>query len=257
MLRFDHLVIAVRDLECAVAEFRDVLGFDAQMGGRHEAFGTRNAIARFGLDYLELISVEDERLALQSSRGALVRFLAKHQIGLCAYAVATDDLDSLASLALQVGIESTGPFAMNRRRPDGSRLSWRLLVPGGDQYFQMWPFFIQWDQPDSERMKMERAGKHPNGSVGVSGIEIGVNDLRTADAWYQSMGVESVSGFQRLLIEDSMEGPRAVTLRVQDLRATRDWYRSRSLQLEPAPGMPDRLCLMDGPLPGALYFTTV
>lgn len=257
MLRFDHLVIAVRDLECAVAAFRDVLGFDAQIGGRHEAFGTRNAIIRFGLDYLELISVEDERLALQSSRGALVRFLAEHEVGLCAYAVATGDLDSLANLALQVGFDTTGPFAMNRRRPDGSRLSWRLLVPGGDQYFQMWPFFIQWDQPDSERMKMERAGQHPNGSVGVSGIEIGVNDLRTADAWYQSMGVESVSSFQRLLIEDPMEGPRAVTLRVQDLQTTLDWYGSRSLRLEPAPGMSDRLCLMDGPLPGALYFTTV
>jgi catechol 2,3-dioxygenase-like lactoylglutathione lyase family enzyme len=257
MLRFDHLVIAVRDLENAVAEFRDVLGFDAQMGGRHEAFGTRNAIVRFGLDYLELISVEDERLALQSSRGALVRFLAEHEIGLCAYAIATEDLSSLASLALQLGIDATGPFAMNRQRPDGSRLSWRLLVPGGDQYFQMWPFFIQWDQPDSERMKMERMGEHPNGSVGVSGIEIGINDLRTADAWYQSMGMESVSGFQRLFIEDPMEGPRAVTLRVQDLRATRDWYRGQRLRLEPAPGMPNRLCLMDGPLPGAFYFTAL
>jgi hypothetical protein len=97
MLRFDHLVIAARDLGAVMTMFRDQLGFSVQAGGRHEGFGTHNAIVRFGLDYLELIAVEDEGLALRSSRGTLVEYLRGYECGLVAYALATGDLDGLAS----------------------------------------------------------------------------------------------------------------------------------------------------------------
>src|SRR3989442_10410930 len=52
--RFDHAVIAVRDLDQALRLYRDVLGLDARPAGRHTGLGTHNGIVRFGLDYLEL-----------------------------------------------------------------------------------------------------------------------------------------------------------------------------------------------------------
>ncbi len=56
--RFDHAVIAVQDLDAAMAAYRD-LGFAVTPGGKHTGRGTHNAIIRFGLDYLELLAVYD------------------------------------------------------------------------------------------------------------------------------------------------------------------------------------------------------
>ena len=56
--RFDHLVIAARDLDAASQRFR-ALGFEVRPGGEHPGQGTRNAIVRFGLDYIELLAIRD------------------------------------------------------------------------------------------------------------------------------------------------------------------------------------------------------
>ena len=63
--RFDHAVIGVRDLSSAIRQYQ-TLGFDVHPGGQHVGLGTHNAIVRFGLDYLELISVYDEAAAAAS-----------------------------------------------------------------------------------------------------------------------------------------------------------------------------------------------
>jgi catechol 2,3-dioxygenase-like lactoylglutathione lyase family enzyme len=56
--RFDHAVIAVRDLEAATQQYQK-LGFEVRPGGKHTGRGTYNSIIRFGLDYIELISIYD------------------------------------------------------------------------------------------------------------------------------------------------------------------------------------------------------
>jgi catechol 2,3-dioxygenase-like lactoylglutathione lyase family enzyme len=256
MLRFDHLVIAARDLEAASADFHR-LGFDVRPGGRHVGFGTRNAIVRFGLDYLELITVDDEQLALRTSRGALVEFLRDHEIGLCAYALATDDLDSLAHLAHESGIEMNGPFSMQRRRPDGSLLTWRLLVPDGNQYFKPWPFFIQWDLPDVERLALEPRGAHPNGAIGVASLEVATHDLRAAGNWTNALGLEPADIRMQLvkITAGHSEGPCSLTLGVRDVEETRSWLTSRGLPVRTSSTLPLAVRIHGGSLPGAFGFT--
>src|SRR6516164_4502171 len=54
--RLDHVVIRVRDLEEACADYR-ALGFTVTPGGEHPTLGTRNALIPFEDDtYLELIA---------------------------------------------------------------------------------------------------------------------------------------------------------------------------------------------------------
>ena len=55
--RFDHVVIGVQKLEEALESYTK-LGFEVFEGGRHPSLGTRNAIIRFGLDYIELLEIE-------------------------------------------------------------------------------------------------------------------------------------------------------------------------------------------------------
>jgi catechol 2,3-dioxygenase-like lactoylglutathione lyase family enzyme len=192
--RFDHAVIAVRDLTEAMQRYQ-ALGFVVSPGGRHTGRGTHNAIIRFGLDYLELIAIYDEReLAGRGLNGqALADFLEKQEGGLVGYAVATAGIEEDAARFQRTGLTAEGPFAMQRLRPDGRQLSWQLLVPGSVPWRQPWPFLIQWDQPDAERLSWEAPGAHPNGAAGVAGITLAVRDLaRGIDLYQRQLGIQLI-----------------------------------------------------------------
>jgi len=216
--RLDHIVIGVGDLDDAVARYR-TLGFDARLGGRHTGRGTHNAIVRFGLDYLELVSVYDGTEARAAGRGALVDFLAADE-GPVGYVLATSDVAAEAARLRAAGLTATGPFPMERIRPDGTRLSWRLVIPGGVPDRRPWPIFIEWDQPDAERFARDGAATHPNGARGIGSITIGVRDLAAArDLHALVLGLEPagddafVAGTAKIaLVAAANDGPTAISL---------------------------------------------
>ena len=262
--RFDHVVIAVRNLEEAIRHYQK-LGFDVSPGGRHTGLGTHNAIIRFGLDYIELISIYDETEVNSSRLGGKVAldFLRKREGGLLGYALATSDIEQDAEHFRKIGLEAVGPFAMQRMRPDGQLLSWRLLVPGGVPWRQPTPFLIQWDAPDEQRLTWERLGTHPNGATGWKGIEVAVSNLQhTFDVYQRQLGLQPDRGDVRddlaatripfhvgtstvdLLwpfdeegpVQDMLteigEGPYEVTLTVKDLDQTREFLKQRGISPE-------------------------
>lgn len=187
--RFDHAVIAVRDLDDAMARYRAV-GFDVAPGGRHAGRGTANAIIRFGLDYVELLAVVDEAEALASPLGgpALVRYITDRGGGLVGFALAADDVAGRGTMldhTLGMHLGADGPFPMQRHRPDGTVLSWRILLPGGVAWRRPWPFLIQWETPDAQRLEWEPPGTHTNGATGVAGIAVAAANLATAVSIYE------------------------------------------------------------------------
>ena len=184
--RFDHAVVLVNDLATASATFTR-LGFSVSPGGAHTGLGTHNAIVRFGVDYLELLAIRDEAEALraQSSTSGIVERLRKGKGGLASFALATADIERDAARFRAREVAAVGPFAMERMRPDGRKLSWRLLVPGGDSWGRPWPFFIQWDQDDATRLSWEKPGAHANGAKRVVAVSIAAKDLDAATALYE------------------------------------------------------------------------
>jgi catechol 2,3-dioxygenase-like lactoylglutathione lyase family enzyme len=170
--RFDHFLIAVGDLQAGLNLYRDVLGFDARLGGRHVGRGTENALIRFGEDYIELIAPFDEAEANTAGRGSLVEFIRQRGGGLVAYCLSTSDLDAEAAQQDEAGLSGVGPFPMRRVRPDGIEITWRLLWPGGDAYRRPWPFYIQWDQPPAERLAQDPPGEHPIGARAVAEVDV-------------------------------------------------------------------------------------
>lgn len=171
--RFDHAIIAVRDLAGAAERYR-AAGFEVQDGGQHPGRGTANAIVRFGLDYLELITVENADAAIAAGGNSRVtaELLREGEGGLLGYALATNDIEGLAVRLTELGVEATGPVAGERLRPDGQRLDWRLLIPFGASWGTPWPMFIQWNTTEAERLAVERPGNHPNGVTGVAGMRV-------------------------------------------------------------------------------------
>ena len=176
--RIDHVVVAVRDLASAMDSYQ-AIGFEVEPGGRHTGRGTHNAIIRFGLDYLELLSVYDAGLGEAYGGNALelMRFLERTPGGLIGFALATDDNERLASQWRSPEVPLVGPIPMERVRPDGRRIGWRLLLPGGSGWCRPWPFVIQWDASDQERLKIETPRTHRNHVVGIAGVRVMVRSL--------------------------------------------------------------------------------
>ena len=183
--RFDHAVIGVDDIPAAVKAYRQ-LGFDVAEGGQHPSIGTRNAIIRFGLDYIELLAVEDKQQAYASgSFGGEFADVVEKTNGLVAFVLASSNLDEEAEGLVGINHPAQGPFAMDRVRPDGRTLSWRLVIPGSSPWRKPWPFLIEWETPDNERVNWDFPGTHSNGASGVKGIELVVDDLKCARQIYE------------------------------------------------------------------------
>ena len=186
-MRFDHAVIGVADLEHAVAAYR-ALGFVVAAGGRHTGEGTHNAIVRFGLDYLELMAVEDPAIARTRPFGAqLLDFLRDREGGLIGYVVAGRELNARALAMRKSGLEPVGPIAMQRERPDGRALRWRLLFPRGQRWRDIAPFIIEWGTSDAERVAWDAPLPHPNGVTRVDRLAVRVPDLADASALYEQV----------------------------------------------------------------------
>ena len=238
--RFDHAVIAVRDIEAAINSYA-ALGFDVSAGGRHPLIGTRNALVRFGLDYIELLSVEDiDRARSSGSFGSeLADFLGSSQ-GLVGFVFSCSKLEPIATGLTTLGQKFQGPFDMSRERPDGCLLSWRLVIPGTSPWRKTWPFFIEWVTSDEERLNWDGMGRHENGCHGVYGIEHLVPDIDLARSLYEkgfglsgsnlsgSSADYTVDGFslrvrepeneeERLEMESIGPGPYRLLLKSDDL----------------------------------------
>lgn len=166
MLRLDHVVFAVADLDEAAVRFREAFGLDSVEGGRHERWGTANRIVPLGDQYLELVAVVDEAAAARTGFGRGVLERASAGGGWFTLAVVADDLDAVATrLGLEIGSGS-------RTRPDGEVLRWRSAGLDDPRREPWMPFFLAWDVPDEMHPGRARAG-HGVRAHGIAWVEAG------------------------------------------------------------------------------------
>lgn len=163
LTRFDHAVIAVRDLDDSMAAFRR-LGFDVQQGGTHPGIGTANALIRFGLDYIELLTVVDRTAALAAGRvtQVLLEFIQQRE-GFVGYGVTSDDLEGDVARIRRSGL-AVRLMPLTRNYADGTAVRWMLALPEGMPWQRPWPFLIQCDTPDEVRVRTEPPVNHGNGA---------------------------------------------------------------------------------------------
>jgi hypothetical protein len=262
--RFDHAVIVVRDLDAALTQFRS-LGFDAQPGGKHTGRGTYNGLIRFGLDYFELLAVYDEAEARAFRRNGRIPtdVLAGREATLAGYALATVDIEQDATRFTGMGDVFPIPQPMQRARPDGQLLTWRVLAAGGgtwDSWGKPWPFLIQWDASDEQRLQIDKPGLHANGVTSWASISLVTRDLASAATVYQeqlrlatsprsflaaqvadsqtfSLGQSTIQllaprgdGPAQQLLAGQGEGTYALECVVKDLAQTQAFLDERSIQ---------------------------
>ena len=219
-LPLDHIVIAVHQLDRAIADYR-ALGFQVLIGGRHNGRTSHNALVVFqDGSYLELIALEgpapQERWynTLQSASEGLVDF-----------ALLPGDTTEVLNAARARGLLSLeGPFDGARLRPDGAQLRWQTARHASPDL----PFLCGDISPRALRVSESPADRlHPNGCLGVARLDVAVQDLSTSLARYQA-----------LLGPDLPAGPVVVQEGMQQVKLTLGSTELRLLSPAPDPVTP-------------------
>jgi len=175
MLRIDHVVYAVPDLDQAAVRFREDFGLDSTEGGRHERWGTANRIVPLGDQYLELVAAIDGSKAAGTAFGGGVLERAVRGGGWFTIAVVADDLEEVAS---RLGLETA---AGSRTRPDGEVVRWRMAGLDEPRREPWMPFFLVWDVSDELYPGRARAG-HGVRATGIAWVEVG-GDAERLHTW--------------------------------------------------------------------------
>jgi Glyoxalase-like domain len=175
VLRLDHVVYAVPDLDGAAVRFRREFGLDSTEGGRHQRWGTANRIVPLGDQYVELVAAVDEPMAAETAFGRGVLERGAGGGGWFTMAAVADDLDTVAS---RFGIEVDSG---SRTRPDGETIRWRMAGLD-DQRREPWmPFFLTWEVSDALHPGRARAG-HGVRATGLAWVEVG-GDAERLRTW--------------------------------------------------------------------------
>jgi catechol 2,3-dioxygenase-like lactoylglutathione lyase family enzyme len=190
----DHVVVAVADLEAAIADWR-ALGFNVLDGGVHPGRGSRNGLVVFADGaYFEIIAfdrpVPDFRWW---------RVLDASGDGLVDFALLPNDIEEDVAAARARGLDYDLPVPGGRARPDGERLEWKTArSPKSDV-----PFFCGDVTARALRVPEGEARVHPNGARGIAAITVAVGNLEASIArWAAYYGTAPVAA--RLLPEHGL-----------------------------------------------------
>lgn len=178
----DHIVVAVSDLQSAIAGWRR-LGFTVVEGGEHPGRGSRNALVVFADGaYFEIIAFDR---AVPDFRWWQV--LDRVGDGLVDFALLPSDIEADVAAARARGLDIGLPIAGGRTRPDGVRLDWKTArSPRSDL-----PFLCGADANRTLRVPDGEARIHPNGAQGVASLVVAVANLEESVArWTTFYGAE-------------------------------------------------------------------
>ncbi|MGH2580909.1 MAG: VOC family protein [Actinomycetota bacterium] len=165
MLRIDHVVLAVPDLDAAGTRILNEVGLGSLPGGRHPGWGTGNRVVPVGHEYVELLAVVDPVEAESSDVGRWISNASRSGDRFVAWCVSTDEIEEVAErLGLAV---ATG----SRSLPEGGTLRWRSA--GLDRVAERpdLPFFISWDGPPELHPGRAQA-RHRVEPNGIAWIEV-------------------------------------------------------------------------------------
>lgn len=142
-LTLDHVVIAVRDLEGATADYEALLGRAPSWRGEHPKYGTANSLFRIDNTYVEVLALSGNKGDRRWS-GELERHLEKNGEGLYALAFGSSDIRSAVEEMRESGLHVADPAdGHGVDENTGAQRGWRnaLIDPKGTNGLRL--FLIQ------------------------------------------------------------------------------------------------------------------
>ncbi|WP_059171402.1 VOC family protein [Bacillus sp. FJAT-27445] len=199
-LKWDHVVHYVNDLDKGIQVFEE-LGLSAFRGGSHAKWGTFNALSYFGLFYVEFLGIERPEYARSPEDPNLlvedaIKFLPAREI-FGRIALRTDDIEAVAASLTEKGASISPIVDGKRLNAQGQLIEWRMLMINGNFNGLVYPFVIQWNGSDADRLKaMTEVGviqPHRAGGIQVESAVFEVQDpIEAAAQWQQLFGFPPV-----------------------------------------------------------------
>ena len=178
----DHVIIGVRDLEAARAQYAR-LGFNSTPRGRHVGWGTANYCIMFPHDYVELLGIVDP----SQFTNDLDRLLAERE-GLLGLAFGSADLGATHAAWLTAGLEPAPPQALGRLlEADGAavELRFRNVMLPRSATAGVGMFALEHLTPEPMRRPAWLA--HPNGALAIRACTICAGDTAPVAAALQRL----------------------------------------------------------------------
>lgn len=181
----DHIVIAVTDLDVAIADYKS-LGFTVFPGGVHHGGVSHNALVVFADgSYFEIIAYQKT-----APENVWWKLLTEQGEGLVDFALSPDDTHKDLTAARARGLDLDGPTAGGRLRPDGVRLDWEIVRPKGRDL----PFWCGDVTPRALRVPEGDHRRHENGVQGIALVQVTVADLAfSVDRYKALVGPDAVT----------------------------------------------------------------
>ncbi|HSM07907.1 MAG TPA: VOC family protein [Gemmatimonadota bacterium] len=149
----DHLLYGAPDLEIGMDAVERLLGARPVPGGRHPAYGTRNALLSLGpACYLEVISPDPGLPTPDRGLGFGIEGTTSPR--LLTWAMRSREIETAAERAGLGPVEDG-----SRERADGTVLRWRLTDPYAERMDGVLPFLIDWGETPHPAEAAPRAGR--------------------------------------------------------------------------------------------------
>lgn len=204
---FDHVVVAVRDLEEAGRDYGALLGRGPSWRGEHPDLGTANVLFRLRNGYLELLGAAGEGPGASWLRERL----EADGEGPVALALGTDDAEACAKALRERGIAARPPEPGRGRDLDtGVERSWRRVVMPSVDTRGVHLFGIEHLSPADALPPAEPLGSEGAAAAGFDHVVIQTSDGDAArDLYRDRLGI-------RLALDRSFEerGVRLLFFRV-------------------------------------------
>lgn len=209
-LNWDHSMINVQNLDHVIKVFADK-GVVFKHGGKHEVWGTANALGYFGINYIELISVFDREKSKSFDRPDAasvydaVQDFNNHVERLNTVAIRSDDLNGTWQRLKDAGIPVGRIFEGQRLDEQSHLIKWQIFFIDGHIEGLPYPFFIDWQSKDEDRIsqlkEQELIQEHPAGNLKVVKATFEVEKPKeVAQQWAQLIESSAIEQAGRFVV---------------------------------------------------------
>lgn len=153
-MKLDHVVYFTNTEPMKIVAEQQTIGRHVVVGGRHEQWGTHNALLYTKNAYIEWLSVEKMEIAKQVDH-PLTKLLMhdlEQGAGWGTVCLSVDDIEKFNEEVENKGFHTSGVLDAERRTADGQLRKWKMLFVDQPVSNELpYPFFIEWEEPEEIR----------------------------------------------------------------------------------------------------------
>lgn len=185
------------------------LGRHAVIGGRHEQWGTQNALLYTRNAYIEWLSVENPDIARQADHPLTALLL--HDLvfgeGWGTICISVQNIEQFDRDIKQKNFTTSGVIAAERKTPNGGLRKWKMLFvdqPVSDQL--PLPFFIEWEEAEEIRLatlRKEEIILPANDALEITECVFRVKDpLKESSTWANLLS-QKIGGSNQIVLSNA------------------------------------------------------